>query len=223
MENPIDNLVRDCVDDKFPYSKVLSITKAFEGLYLWFAGHYMGKTGRQVNPEILVGGNDTTYIKTNYKLMSNLLVFLKKYYVDAGYYKAPNVLYRLHSVEEESEPYVGQIIDFKSMGLMSSWSSVKDPVVSHRMPSSLYDRKDIIIKASIEPSQVMWTPACSKLCAKISDPYFGASQEITNLISAIQAVGAASFEHEKEYVVVNNKPVKAVVTSVFTRSGKRLK
>lgn len=220
MENPIDVLVSDCIDDKFPYNKMLSITKAFEGLYLWFAGHYMGKSGRQVNPEILVGAID---IKTNYKLMANLLVFLKKYYIDADYYKSPSTLYRLHSVPEDSEPYVNQKIEFKSIGLMSSWSSIKDPVVSHRMPSSLYDRKDVIVKAKVDPLQIMWTPACSKLCLKVRDVPFGSSSEISSLISAIQGVGAAAFEHEKEYILINNKPVEAVVTSVFNRYGKRVK
>ena len=206
MKNPFDNLLQDCLDGKYSNAQLKSMSAAFESFYPWYRGSFIGKTGKQVNPDILV----STSLPRTYLLLANLLVFLKRYYLP----KAPSmVLHRVHSTSDNV--FRGDTIQFKSLGKLSSWTLREKPRVIGR--ALLFDHSDLILKAKMPSENIMWTPSTSGVLALANYTKFeGHNKQLDALIAAMSAAvhDTLVFKEEQEVIVMCNKPVYALVLSV---------
>lgn len=206
MPTPFDHLLQDCADGKYSNAQIKSMAAAFYSFHPWYRGSFMGKTGKQVNPDILVSTN----IPRTYLLLANLLVFLKRYYLP----KTPSlVLHRIHSTTDRV--YRGDTIQFKSFGKLSSWTLREKPKVTGR--ALLLDQYDLILKAKMPSENIMWTPATSGLLALAAyEKFEDRNMQLDTLIAAMTMAvhDTLMFKEEQEVIVMCNKSIYALVMSV---------
>jgi hypothetical protein len=205
MMNPFDMLLQDCAEGLYTNAQIKSLARAFETFLPWYGGKFMGRTGKQVNPAVLVSSSG------NYKLFLNLLVFLKKYYIP----KQPTLtLRRLHG--STSEVKQGQTLMFKSLGALSSWTLKDKPNILGRVNG--WETWNFLVEAKVPSANIMWTPATGLLLGQANyDAYsFDQRKAVLDLVFAMTEARFAtrSFEREEEVIVMSNTPMRTRVLKI---------
>jgi hypothetical protein len=200
--NPFDVFLQDCTNGRYSPEQIRSFINGFGTFEKWYRGDFVSHSGKRVNPNL------STKPSNDYHAFVNLLVLLKQQYLSVQSMQ----LTRLHAIKAhkgQPTPKQGDYVDFKSLGALSSWTTLLPNYVHISGRDRCSGIIDITLRATVLSENIMWTPQTAKQLAKCSIAEYTDPVLYYSMQSAATAM--QEFEEEFEVIVMLNKPVTAYV------------